>query len=499
MKQQDIDRLITLEQRMKEIAQEYGLMTTEIDFEITTAQRVLEGMSYGFPINFSHWTFGRDYEKYRTIYEHTGSGIPYEQVWNFERPKAFLVETNPFALNVLVIAHVYGHIDFFLANRYLCHGRSFSDIAKEARNASKRFQDYEERYGAKEVEAIIDAGMSIKWHRNSDPFFEEPDEETVREELIRIERAKLERFDNIESKFKKLETPEEIAQIERRLEKLSTKTPPEPTYDILKYIINKSPKPLKPWMVDVLTVIRNQARSLAPNMKTKGLDEGWATYWHVRIMRRLFEEGLITPEEHGIFNNFHAGVTRESRAGFNWYRIFLSLFEDIKERWDRGRFGRDYEEEQSAQKRKHWDTGAGLGDKKIFEVRSFYSDRMAVEEFFTDDFIRQEELYIWAGLSGNNGEITYMITEDDPSEIRKMLKENFTHYGIPLIRVENGNHNGQNHLMLRHIDNGYELDSRYAIATLEKIHKIWGKKVFLITRANDKNETLTYDYDGKSK
>ena len=135
MKKRGIERLVEIEKRIKKIAEESGLLTTDITFEITTAQRVLEGMAYEFPVNFSHWTFGRDYEKYRTIYEHTGTGIPYEQVWNFDKPKAFLVETNPFALNVLVIAHVYGHVDFFLANRYLKQGRSFSNVAEEARNA----------------------------------------------------------------------------------------------------------------------------------------------------------------------------------------------------------------------------------------------------------------------------------------------------------------------------------------------------------------------------
>lgn len=497
MKKQEVERLIKLEERIKEIAEEEGLLTTEIDFEVTTAQRVLEGMAYKFPINFSHWTFGRDYEKYRTIYEHTGAGIPYEQVWNFDRPKAFLVETNPFALNVMIIAHVYGHIDFFLANRYLKHGRSFSNIAKEARNASKRFKDYEARYGQKDVEKIIDAGMSIQWHQDPDPFFEEQDEAVVRERLMAIERARLERFEDVKSKFKKSETSDEINKIERRLEKLSVKTPPEPTYDLLNYIINKSPKPLKPWMVDVLTVIRNQARSLAPNRKTKGLNEGWASYWHVRIMRQLFKEGLITSKEHGIFNDFHSGVTRENKTGFNWYRIYLALFENIEERWDKGQYGREYEEEKNISKRTRWDTAVGLGNKKIFEVRSSYSDRMAVEEFFTDEFIHEQQLYLWMGLPTENGGIIYVIAEDGPEVIREILKNQFTYYGIPIIKIDNGNYNSQNHLLLKHSWNGYELDQKYMNATLEKINYLWGKKVFLETRINGKDAIITFDYDKK--
>ncbi len=508
MKKQEVERLIEIEKRIKEIAEESGLLTTEITFEITTAQRVLEGMAYEFPVNFSHWTFGRDYEKYRTIYEHTGAGIPYEQVWNFDKPKAFLVETNPLALNIMVIAHVYGHVDFFLANRYLKHGRSFSNVAEEARNASRRFKEYEARYGQNEVEKIIDAGMSIQWHQNPDPFFEEQDEEVVRERLMAFERAQLERFEDVKSKFKKQETKEEVEQIEKRLEKLSAKTPPEPTHDLLNYIIKKSPKPLKPWMVDVLTVIRNQARSLAPNRKTKGLDEGWATYWHVRIMRRLFNEKLLTEgefstslkaEEHGVFNKFNASVTQESKAGFNWYRIYLALFENIKERWDKGQFGREYEEERNAFKHSRWDTAVGLGNQKIFQVRSFYSDRMAVEEFFTDEFIREQQLYIWMGLPGDNGEVVYVIAEDDPEVIREILKNQFTYYGVPLVKVENGNYNSQNQLLLKHVWNGYELDKKYLNATLDKVYYLWGKKVFLGTIVDGKEAEISFTHEKKQK
>lgn len=119
MNHAEIERLIQLEKRICEIAKEFGLLTKEISFEVIPASRMLEGMAYMFPVNFAHWSFGRDYEKYKTIYEHSGAGIPYELVWNFKEPRAFLVETNPFVLNVLVVAHVYGHVDFFLGSRYL--------------------------------------------------------------------------------------------------------------------------------------------------------------------------------------------------------------------------------------------------------------------------------------------------------------------------------------------------------------------------------------------
>ena len=497
MKKQDLDRIINIEKRINELAKEFGLMTTDTLFEIVPAQRVLEGMAYMFPTNFSHWSFGRDYEKHRTIYEHTGQGIPYEQVWNFDIPRALLVETNPLTLNILVVAHVYGHVDYFLGNRYLQHGRSFSNISEEARNASIRFAEYETKYG-KELEKVIDAGMSIMWHQHPDPFFEELDEDLTRKRLIDFERAKLERANDTLSRFKKPDTQEEIKKVEKKLEYLQSKTPPEPVYDLLKYIITKSPRPLKPWMVDVLTVLRNQARCLAPNMRTKMLDEGWATYWHVKIMRRLFEEGLLTAEEHGIFDEFHSGVTEERKKSFNWYRIGLALVEYIKERWDKGQFGREYDENPDPFKRSSWDKKANKGTEKIFNVRSFYTDRMAVEEFFTDEFIRAQGIYLYVSLPDNNGNIVDMIAEDDPEVIRNMLKTSMASHG-PQIVVQNGNYQGKDHLYLRHIFTGYELDSRYRDATLENISYLWGRKVMLNCMDEGKEQEFSFDYHEKGK
>lgn len=496
MNKKDLERLIDIEKRIKEIAIESGLLTTDIIFEIVPAQRVLEGMAYMFPTNFSHWSFGRDYEKYRTIYEHTGQGIPYEQVWNFDVPKALLVETNPLALNILVIAHVYGHVDYFLGNRYLQHGRSFSNISEEARNASIRFAEYEAKYGI-EYEKIIDAGMSIMWHQNPDPFFEELDEDIIRERLIELERAKLEKPINSLHQNHKLNTREEIQAIEKKLENLQYKTPPEPTHDLLKYIIKKSPRPLKPWMIDVFTVIRNQARCLTPNGRTKMLDEGWATYWHVKIMRQLFKEGLLTSEEHGVFDEFHSKVTKESKKSFNWYGVGLALFEYIKERWDKGQFGREYEDSTDIFKRSNWDTKANKGTDQIFNVRSFYTDRMAVEDFFTDEFIRARKLYLYEPID-EDGNIFDVIVEDDPNIIRQLLKTLMSSRG-PQIVVEDGNYQKRGCLYLRHIFTGYELDPKYRDATLSNINYLWGNEVILNCMEEGKAKNFSFNKNNRRK
>lgn len=510
MKQADLDRLLRIEVRIREIAESMGLLTTDIMFEVVPTQRVLEGMSYRFPANFSHWSFGRDYERNRTIYEHTGQGIPYEQVWNFDSPKAFLVETNPLALNVLVLAHVYGHVDFFLANRYCQHGRSFAEIAEGARNAAGRFQEYTSKYGLDEVEHIIDAAMTIQWHHDLDPFEEEVPEEEIREQLIAIERAKLERPNGVAGEVIRTQTKEEIEAIEEKLKGLTLKTPPQPEYDLLRYIKTHSPNPLRPMAVDMLSVIRDQARALSYNGRTKLLNEGWATYIHVRIMRQLFQEELLTAEEHGVFNRFHSGVMRQNKKSLNWYRVGSALYEYIKERWDKGQFGREFDESEDRYKRARWDTGANLGNDKILEIRANYSDRMAVELFFTDDFIHDQELYIYQEqLDPESGQVVDVIAESRPEVLRAFLKRHLTLYGTPIIYVKDGNFNDNRELYLVHVGSpgsAPELDPQYEKGTLEKIFYLWGRPVHLETHeiAEQKDGEITKvdrvldTYDGTS-
>ena len=482
--QAELDRLIALEKRIGEIAKEEGLNTVPIDFKIVSANQVIEGMAYRFPVNFSHWSFGRDYDRTRTIYEHEYAGIPYEQVWNFDRPEAFLVETNPFILQVLVVAHVYGHVDFFLSNRYSQIGRMFSDVALQARNAVGRFRSYEQVYGI-DVERMMDAALSLEWNQHPEILLDDLDEESQRESLIKSLRFKLRKADG------KL-SPKEVEEIEKQIQVVSVKTPPEPTYDLLGYIAHHSPKPLKPWAQDVLMVIRDQARALLPNMRTKILNEGWATYWHVRIMRRLFQEGLITAKEHGSFNDFNARVTRESKASLNPYRLGLSLFEDVEDRWNKGRFGPEYENCKDPRKRLNWDTKVNLGRQKIFEVRSCFTDRMAIEALFSDDFIHQENLYIYEEKRFDK-EVIYIIVEDDPEIIRELLKHSHVFYGTPVISVEDGNYDDNGYLYLKHHNTGYELDAAYRDRTLEMIYYLWGRRIYLETTLNDRALLISYD------
>jgi len=176
MNPSELRRLIKIEKRINEIVKDdLGLECYPIEFDIIPPQKMLEIMAYNIPTNISNWKKGRDYERERTIYEHSNKGMPYEVVINSNPTKAYLMNNNRFAVQCLVMAHVYGHGAFFSTNKYFKNSRQ--DIIGIMYEASRRFLKYEHRFGMEEVEKTVDAGHALQWH--SSPLL-------VRKRLMRI-------------------------------------------------------------------------------------------------------------------------------------------------------------------------------------------------------------------------------------------------------------------------------------------------------------------------
>jgi stage V sporulation protein R len=503
MKKEHIERLNDIEKDIKRIAEEFGLTTSEVEFEIVSSRKMIEAMAYRFTTNFSHWSFGRDYDKQKTLYEHQGAGIPYETVWNSIPPKAYLVETNPVILNILVMAHVYGHVDFNLENKYMRGAAEYMDLAREARSAEKRFKKYERTYGLETYEKTIDSAFSVCWHLPPDLLSEPEDDEILRERLIDIKKERIRSIQKREFH----EDKSEIESLKKDIDELQQKTPPVPRYDILRYILEKSPKPLAGWQKDIISTIREQTAFFEFQKRCKLLNEGWATYVHVHIMRQLFEEGKITPEEHKEFSSFHSRVTSEAPKTLNWYSVGLKFYEDLVYRWDRGMFGKEFRESEKPDKWIAYDKKESKGIEKIFDVRKNYTDRMAIEEFFDEAFIRDAGIYLWSEEPDpQTGEIRQVIAEDDPKKIKRVLKGYFSLYGTPIITIEDGNYNNNRELFLRHEFTGQELNPMMESGTLENLYYLWGKPVHLETaeiewnRSGDPEDVkkIVHSFDGES-
>ncbi len=480
----DLKRLIEFDEAIQGIVKDFGLDCFPQEFDVIPAQKMLEILAYRFPINFSHWSFGRDYEMERTKYEY-GYGIPYEVVLNSDPSRAYLINTNPFAVQVMVMAHVYAHNSFMKNNFYFKPTRR--DILPSASESSLRFQTYEKKYGLEKVESLIDAAMSIELNINPDFFITEESEE---EQLDRLKKKQV-LSEITHGKFDDL-----TKDLDRKVEEpidYDRKTPLEPEQDVILYIQNHSPKPLQKWEKDVLSVIRDQSRYFMPQRRTKIMNEGWASYWHIKIMDKLFREHLLNEEEHGFFNLYNARVLATNPKTINPYLVGLKIFTDIEDRWNKGQFGREWDECQDPRKKEAWDLKLGQGKEKIFSVSCSYSDRFFIEHFLTEQLVKDLELYIYFGKEEGNV-IEYEIIEKQWEKIRNALVQSLSSFGMPTIYVQDGDYHGRRDLYLKHAFNGIELDEEYRKKTMENIFFLWDRPVYLETIVG--NHKIFWGYDG---
>jgi stage V sporulation protein R len=471
MNKKQLERLKEADAVIRQTAEELGLELLPQEFDVVPAHKMLEIMAYRLPVNFSHWSFGRDYERERTRYEY-GYAVPYEVVFNSDPVRAFLMESNPYPIQVLVMAHVYAHNDFMHVNRHFRNNRL--DMMGYASDAAARFREYEENYGQESVERLIDAGLSIQWNIDPEQVVHHESEERARERLYgwAKEPPRQGPFDDL--------LPEARDIPAERKRELRLKTPPEPTVDLLGYIIEHSPRPLGEWERDVLRVIKAQAQYFMPYRRTKIMNEGWATYWHEKIMQRLFTEGILDAEQHGFYNLYNARVKAHHPREINPYLLGYALFSNIENRWDTGRFGREYEELRDARQREGWDLGLGEGRKKIFDVRRTYMDWFFLSEFLNQEVIEELELYLYVEKDLESHYET-QVEETDWRKVKEILIRSMMNSGVPRILVADGNYRGALQLYLQHVYEGLPLNDEYCRRTLQHVYSLWKRPVHLET------------------
>lgn len=488
MTKQELQRLAKIEERVKEIViDELGLKVYDIHFDICEAQKMIEIMAYKIPTNISNWKHGRDLEKLRTIYENQGNSLPYEVVINSDPSRAYLMASNTFAVQCLVMSHVYGHCSIFAENQYFKDSRQ--DIVGVMAEATRRFNDYEKKYGIDEVESIVDAGHAVQLH--SSPFDIETEDEK-RERLFEQIRSSIMSKQQTKSEYSDMFPKQDINNIETNMNmilqkvkrNLKLKTPVEPTKDLLRYVIDNS-RILEDWQKDILEMLRIEGQYFWPMMKTHHLNEGWAVHVHQKVMRQLFKEGLLDDSEHAQYNYSNSLVKAENPYSMNPYLIGSKIWEDIEERWDKGRHGKEWEECTNVKMKEEWDTKEGKGWEKCKSVMRVYTDWMFMQNFLTTELVRDLKLYIYLKQETPYSE-DYVISDAEAKDIRDIIVMRFSFGFVPDIDVVDGNYNNKGELYLMHNWAGLGLDKKYAQETCKHICRLWGEKVHLETKEDNK-------------
>ncbi|MDC3957395.1 SpoVR family protein [Polyangium jinanense] len=492
------------QERVEAVARDYGLDFFPVIFEILTYDQMNEIAAYGgFPSRYPHWRYGMEYEQLSKSYEYGLSKI-YEMVINNNPSYAYLLEGNSLTDQKLVMAHVYAHVDFFKNN--FCFrstdldqkGNIIDPVRKttpydpdrrwidKMANHGSRVARHIERHGINKVEDFIDRCLSLEnlidpWQPFSGRGAAKKSDEEEDETPIEVPRLRAKEY------MESFINPEEYIEAKKKQlakDKPERKVPERPERDVLGFLLAHAP--LERWERDILEVIRDEALYFVPQRQTKIMNEGWAAYWHSKILT----EKILDASEIIDYADNNAGVMATAPGRLNPYKLGVELFRYIEERWNKGRFGREWEECNDLDAKRSWDMRLGLGRQKIFQVRALYNDVTFIDEFLTPEFVLEQKLYTF-GFSGRNDR--FEIESRQFRDVKEKLLFSLTNFGDPYIRVVDANHQNRGELLLEHQHGGVDLRADYARETLVSLVRCWKRPVAVATRLDNKPVLLRYD------
>ena len=421
-------------------AREVGLNFYPQEFEVIGFNEMLGYEAYiGMPSKYPHWSYGKAYDKNKTLYSLNMTGLPYEMVINSDPCLAYLMRENTLLLQILTMAHVYGHNDFFANNRMFVEGTRAKSVLEMFKLDAEIIRGYinNPNIGYEKVEKVLDAAHAIRYQIPRTVGVKELSQEELRESIISDYNSKRENRGI-------LDIEEEIPFPD------VSKIPLEPCDDLFSFIIKYSS--LEEWGKNILRIVKRETQYFIPQIETKIMNEGWASFWHYNILKSLnLDSGL-----HVEFLKRHNDVVAPILGGLNPYFIGFKIFEDIDRKY---------------------------GREKIFEVRQNERDSSFLRRYLTRELCEELNLFQYSKKSFDY--IVKEVSDDDGwKEIRNYLADTCGIASIPYIRVTDLNKRDLS-LTLEHNFDGRELELNYAKETLKYVQDLWGHKVILLTKNKD--------------
>jgi stage V sporulation protein R len=210
------------------------------------------------------------------------------------------------------------------------------------------------------------------------------------------------------------------------------------------------------------------------------------SFWHSNIMTGF----ACDASEIIDYSDRNASVMGGGGKNLNPYKLGVELYRNIEERWNKGRFGKEWEDCANLEDRLHWDRQLGLGRKKIFEVRALYTDVMFIDEFLTPEFVMEHKLFTYAWSNRND---RFEIDTREFKAIKEKLLFQMTNFGNPFIYVEDGNFENRGELLLRHEHQGVDLDQEKSRETLKNLYRVWRRPCTLATQFDGRATLLRFD------
>ena len=412
-----------------------GLDFFEVVFELLDARDVNGVAAYGgFPVRYPSWRFGMEYERLEKG-RNWGLSKIYELVINNDPTYAYLVRSNSLLEQKLVMAHVYGHADFFKHNLWFAPtDRRMLDTMG---NHSTRIRRYIDAFGVEAVERFVDRCLSLD--TLIDPYLplrehsSPPDSRSLytppSERALRMLDAL-----SMSPLSEKKSVPASEVVIKPLVRSL-------PTYDVLGFLEENAP--LEAWQRDVLHIVRTEAYYFSPQRMTKIMNEGWASFWH----SKLLTGGILDASEILDFADCHSGATSSSPGQVNPYKLGIELFRHADRR-----------------------------NEDIFRLRRVHNDVSLVHKLVDEEFAL---CTLRPQLPRQLGEVP--SKELDWRAIKSWVLQQLSWGGLPQIQLVATDAEGGGELLFVHHHDGRDLQLGRAQETLLHLADLWKKPVHLLT------------------
>ncbi|MDZ7598267.1 MAG: SpoVR family protein [Desulfobacterales bacterium] len=482
-------------------ARDAGLRFEDESLEYIVTNRDLLELSpkVMIPTLYDYWVHDVEVLREKGKYE-LYPGNPYETVINTRPAISFYNDNNPDWLNVMIFYHVLGHIDFFQNNLFFRHtwdldfaGQALSDkrLIAQLRSEKGRWVDYVIEFTRSIDNLVAFHGELSKLHRPEaskthtpldfyfDVFLQTNKKLAITDYIKEVERynACIRTYGDLGEQTFFAEVHRKHPEFETLFRKQRQQRRPE-NGDLIQFLMTHSEflnRAENRWMQTVMEVVRKTSLFFQPQIRTKVMNEGWASYWHEIL---FFEDERIRGHE-VEFARVNAAVTAMPRVGLNPYALGMRLFYDIEKMADQGHYSIAYRRLRNARQRQDYDTDQGSGRDFIFRVRENYCDFTFIHTFVDQDFVDHHKLFV-AGkrLNQERRVWEYYIKSRSAEDYRQMLEDGLYHPPRITVAADVGQ---ENVLHLVHRFEGKPLVRDFIAGTLMGVAYLWGAAVQLDT------------------
>jgi stage V sporulation protein R len=431
--------------KIEALARESGLVYFPVDYEQVPDSFMMEVAVYGLPVRMPHWSFGVRYI-YQFVQHRMGHSRLFEVVFPGDPGRAYLSRNNSVAENVLVAAHVLGHADFSRNNLlFEAAQRSVGyHIVEQAAVHAREISRAIERHGIDRVEAVLDAALSLEQYIAVDrDLTRQPYPEYVEEKTEPASSPFRSRYDRLPGGGR---SRGGVAEPKR------SPIPPHPEHDLLWFVANYAPE-MEPWERDVFLAVREESFYFYPVFACQIMNEGWASYWHARLLR---EADFLPQQMYLEAVKAHSDVVRPYAAGqevslkINPYHLGFFIWEDIVE-----------------------SGGLEAARKVMRENDDFGFIRNHLEE----SLARKLDLFAWEAR--RSGEVRAKAFDIDA--IREFVLSGKFNFGAPRVHVAEMRADGTLVLVHEHATDGRGLDRQSAEKVMDYLLRVWRRTVELRT------------------